>query len=80
MRHLAHALMGAVFEPLFSPRDIDENLLHGAGGGFEEMPALRSAHCPRDLQPCLVDKSRGLKRLPEFSWAILMAASLRSSS
>ncbi len=60
--------VGAVFEPLFSPGDIDENLLHCAGGGLEEMPAIGEllTAVSRDLQPGLMHESRGLQSLSGF--------------
>ena len=60
--------IGAVFEPLFAPGDINENLLHGTGGGFEEMPAIGEVlvTITGDLQPGLMHESGGLQGLPGF--------------
>ena len=62
------SLIGAVFEPLFAPGVVDEDLLHGGGGRLEEMPAIGEALAavPGDLQLGLVDESRGLKSLSGF--------------
>jgi hypothetical protein len=60
--------IGAVFEPLFAPGDIDENLLHRAGRGLEEMPAIGEVllTVTGNLQPGLVHERRGLQGLSGF--------------
>ena len=60
--------VGAMFEPLFAPGGIDENLLHGAGRGLEKMPAIGEllVTVTGDLQPGLMHQSRRLKRLSGF--------------
>ena len=57
-----------MFEPLFSPGDINENLLHRAGGGLEEMPAIGEVFVavPGNLQPDLVYECCGLQGLSGF--------------
>jgi hypothetical protein len=57
--------VGAVFDPLFAPCDINENLLHCHGGSLEEMPAIGELliTLAGDLQPRLMHERRGLKCL-----------------
>ena len=61
-------LVGAVLEPLFAPGDINENLLHRAGRGLEEMPAIGEVlvAISSDLQPGLMHERRRLEGLPSF--------------
>jgi hypothetical protein len=60
------SLAGAVFEPLLSPGDIDENLLHRTGGGLEEMRSIGEVlvAISGNLEPRLMHEGGGLKRLP----------------
>src|SRR2546425_6926158 len=60
--------VGAVFEPLFAPGDIDENLLHRASGSLEKMTAIGEVlvAVTGNLQPGLVDESCGLEGLSGF--------------
>ena len=62
------SLAGAVFEPLLSPGDIDENLLHRTGGGLEEMATIGELQTAvsSDLQSGLVDEGGGLQSLSRF--------------
>lgn len=60
--------LSAVFDPLFAPGFVDQDLLHRRGSGLEEMPAVGEllASVSSDLQPSFVHERRGLQRLTGF--------------